>query len=338
MIPTTNAEIISLLELSAQVGQNLLLTQASTGNTSVKLGGSLWIKASGKWLADAMEDDIFIGLDLERVRDSIGRNCDPSRTYEMEPGSGLRPSVETPMHAVLPHPVVVHVHSVNTIACAVREDAPAQLQRRLEGLRWTWIPYVPSGLPLARAIQKAAVRSPGADVFILGNHGLVVGAEDCDEAAALLQCVEQRLGTAPRRAPNPDDEVLERVAANSAWALPRDRALHALATDPVSVRILAGGLLYPCQAIFCGLNTPALFRAVSPPGPSGLCGHDARPFLMMEGCGVVLRETIAPAESAILSGLARVVQRIDSSAQVRYLSEAEASGLKLDAYRQGSGR
>ena len=34
---------------------------------------------------------------------------------DLNPG-GLRPSIETTMHAALPHPVVVHVHCVETIA------------------------------------------------------------------------------------------------------------------------------------------------------------------------------------------------------------------------------
>ena len=35
---------------SARVGNNPLLVQAGSGNTSIKLDGVLWIKASGKWL------------------------------------------------------------------------------------------------------------------------------------------------------------------------------------------------------------------------------------------------------------------------------------------------
>ena len=49
-------ELTPLLELSARVGQNPLLTQASTGNASMKLDDRLWIKASGKWMADALCD------------------------------------------------------------------------------------------------------------------------------------------------------------------------------------------------------------------------------------------------------------------------------------------
>jgi rhamnose utilization protein RhaD (predicted bifunctional aldolase and dehydrogenase) len=59
------------------------------------------------------------------------------------------------MHAVLPQRVIIHVHSVNTIAWAVRQDGRARLTERLAGVPWQWIPYVPSGLPLARAIENA---------------------------------------------------------------------------------------------------------------------------------------------------------------------------------------
>src|ERR1019366_1279525 len=56
-------------------------------------------------------------------------------------GKTMGTSVETAMHAVLPHSVVLHVHSVNTIAWAVRRDGPSELAARLEGIDWAWIPY-----------------------------------------------------------------------------------------------------------------------------------------------------------------------------------------------------
>ena len=58
------------------------------------------------------------------------------------------------MHAVIPYRVVVHVHSVNTIARAVRQDAYIEFSERLEGLPWCWIPYIASGIPLAREMKK----------------------------------------------------------------------------------------------------------------------------------------------------------------------------------------
>src|SRR5260370_36845924 len=99
-------------------------------------------------MADAMHEDILMPLDLaEVIRECLQQNVNPAERY---PGA----SIETAMHAVLPHRVVLHVHCVNTIAWAVRNDAPAQLQHRLHGLRWQWISYVDSGLALSREIEN----------------------------------------------------------------------------------------------------------------------------------------------------------------------------------------
>src|SRR5215472_16792381 len=100
---TEKTEISSLRELSARVGGNLLLTQASAGNISIKLDGTLWIKASGKWMADATREDILTSLDLAEVRTCVRQNIDPVMRY---PDA----SIETSMHAVLPHRIVLHVH------------------------------------------------------------------------------------------------------------------------------------------------------------------------------------------------------------------------------------
>src|SRR5256714_13074552 len=183
-------ELVQLKDLSARIGGDPLLTQASTGNTSIKLDDVLWIKASGRWLADAKHEDILVPLDLREVKRHISQQVDPAEVYAWA-------SIETAMHAVLPHPVVLHVHSVNTIAWAVRHDATHQLTRKLDGLRWRWVPYVSSGLPLAQAIERVLSKSAEADVLVLGNHGLVIGGEDCAQVENLLSQVEGRFAGLP---------------------------------------------------------------------------------------------------------------------------------------------
>jgi len=116
---------------------------------------------------------------------------------------GTRASIETAMHAVMPHRMVLHTHCVDTIAWAVRQDAPIHLKARLHGLRWQWVPYVPSGLALAQEIQRA-LSAFGTDVFILGNHGLVLGGDDCRAEEDLLFDVQRRLTIHPRHAPHAD--------------------------------------------------------------------------------------------------------------------------------------
>src|SRR6185436_14707154 len=192
----------SLRRLSARIGRNLDLVQAGGGNTSIKESGTLWVKASGMWLVDAEKEDMFLPVDMRDILRCVEESIDYVADYGSSAGGNagaLRPSVETAMHAVLPHAVVVHVHSVNTIAWAVRLDAPACLENVLAGLRWAWIPYVHPGLILAQRIRDLLSQRPDVlNVLILGNHGLVVGAEDCDSAEGLLDEVERRLALPPR--------------------------------------------------------------------------------------------------------------------------------------------
>jgi ribulose-5-phosphate 4-epimerase/fuculose-1-phosphate aldolase len=303
---TVLPQLQPLLELTERVGNDPLLTQASTGNSSIKLDGVLWIKASGRWMADALRDDILIPLDLAEVSHCLRQGIDPTERYP-------RASLESAMHAALPHRIVLHVHCVNTIAWAVRSDAPNQLRRLLAGLPWQWIPYVASGLPLARAIERAVSSRPDTAVFVLGNHGLVIAAEDVDTIEALLGDVQERLAIVPRGGCPADHARLTEICEGSSWQLPEDESLHRLGTDQISHGILAGGLLYPCQAIFFGFP------------------YSYGPVMTIKRCGVVVSRSIAPAELAMLFGLAEVVQRISGSAPLRYLTEAEVAALSDQA-------
>jgi rhamnose utilization protein RhaD (predicted bifunctional aldolase and dehydrogenase) len=325
---TNQSELTRLRELSVRIGSDPLLTQASTGNSSIKLDGVLWIKASGKWMADAIREDILIPLDLADVKESVQQQVDPAdRCYGA--------SIETAMHAVLPHRVALHVHCVNTIAWAVRQDAPVQLQRQMGGLRWQWIPYVPSGLPLAQEIEKVLSAFPHTDVLILGNHGLVLGGDDCGAVEDLLFEVQRRLAISPRQAEPTDYAVLSEIADGSSWDLPDDDEVHALATDPISREVLSGGLLYPCQSIVSPSSTPTLFRSVPCPDRNNQSEsrYNSRPFLIIDGRGVVFSRSMSIAQRAMMSGLARVIQRISSSAPIRYLADEEVASSSVIASR-----
>ncbi len=320
-------EFASLRDLSARVGGDPLLVQASNGNTSIKLDGILWIKASGKWLAHAMQEEMFVPLELAEVKRSIQDEKEIASSYV--PNGELRPSIETAMHAVLPHRVVIHVHSINAISWAIRLDGPEQLKERLAGLHWKWIPYAASGIALAREIEKAVASAAEADVLILGNHGLVVCGQDCHTAEALLCEIERRLAITPRRFPKPDTTVLTMIARFSRWQFPDVDLLHALGTDAVSRQILKGGVLYPCQAIFLGQTMPVLPPAVAVSKIAERWNGKDRtpPFVAVERSGVILNEKMTSAERATLMGLVRVTLRTKESARLRYLKEAEVMAV-----------
>ena len=175
-------EFLALLRYSAVIGADPALVQAAGGNVSLKRGGVLWVKASGTWLANALRQNIMVPVDLPALlaavqrRDAAAVENAAAFVVQSEDATGLRPSIETTLHAMLPHPVVVHVHCVETIAWAVRQDAEAAIAPLLAGLRWAFVPYVRPGAPLTFAMLR--VLQPDTDVLVLGNHGLVVGGRN----------------------------------------------------------------------------------------------------------------------------------------------------------------
>jgi rhamnose utilization protein RhaD (predicted bifunctional aldolase and dehydrogenase) len=334
-----STEIDSLLGLSARIGRDPVLTQASNGNTSIKLDRVLWIKASGKWLANALKEDILVPVDLDLAKDCLRRENDIRSMPVDLSGRNLKPSIETAMHAVLGHRVVVHLHSVNSIAIAVQSDARQCLRRRLDGLQWEWVPYVLSGLPLARAIERVVRDSPRTNVIVLGNHGLIVCGNDCDTVEELLEEVEKRLRLCPRRAPDFDHHLLRRLARDSGRVLPEHTALHALATDRICQQVFLGGVLYPCQAIFLGDAEPHqyFYLGAYSDVAKKLERRREQPFVVVEGKGVLMHENIGSAELETLLGLVHVLQRVDDPAAIRYLTSGELKAVsKLGAYRTTS--
>ena len=333
-------EMAALRELSARVGLEPLLVQASNGNTSIKENETLWIKASGRWLANAAREELFLGVDLAAAQEALytGAEIVPlpagRKASSRDLSDDLRPSIETPMHAAIPHRVVIHVHSINAISWAIRLDGPDQVADRLAGLRWQWIPYAASGNPLAREIAKAAACAPETDVFILGSHGLVVCGKDCDSTEKLLRDVDWRLAVPPRKFAKPDLESLNAIARFPGWQFPEVQSLHALGTDPRCREILQGGVLYPCQAIFLGQTMPFLpARIAQSKFAEWLAAQDSVPlFVAIEGIGVMVNDKVTSAERATLRALAEVVLRSAHSAPLRYLDPAEVA----DVLQQGA--
>jgi rhamnose utilization protein RhaD (predicted bifunctional aldolase and dehydrogenase) len=327
-----------LRRMSARVGRNILLVQGAGGNSSVKDGDVLWVKASGTWLADAEDKDIFVPVALSAARAALAQG-DERVPLAPNAGTALRASIETSLHALMPHRVVLHVHSVNTIAWAVRTDARQELARRLDGLAWRYLDYHHPGLPLARAVSEAIAHG-AVDVLILGNHGLVVGAATCDAAEALVADVEKRLTLEPRSALAADHDALRKICAGTTYRLPRDSRAHDIATDRYSRAIATGGSLYPDHVVFLGPGLPVLEHRENLSGMIAQTAANALPqpvALLVAGAGSLIREDASDGAEAMLTCLALVTCRLPLAARVTYLTaENEHALLNWDAerYRQ----
>lgn len=340
MTDTADAhELTELRALSTSIGNDPHLTQAAGGNTSLKLGDTLWIKASGTWLKDAATDDIMVPvamtplLSAVEARDPAADRPQAFAIAALNPRK-LRPSIETTVHALMPQRVVLHVHCVHTISLAVQADCEAQIAGRLRGLRWVFIPYFRPGLPLAQGIAERL--RPGVDVLILGNHGLVVAGETVADAELLLKRVTTLLARPGRATAEPDINALRQLAGDSGYGLPADIEAHAVAIDPESCRMAGAGSLYPDHVIFLGQGS-----VVARPGENATraierCG--APPMaILFPGMGVLMRGDASAGAHAMQRCLADVTARVDVTAQLNYLTAAENDALvnwDAEQYRQ----
>ncbi|WP_217571438.1 class II aldolase/adducin family protein [Mesorhizobium sp. GbtcB19] len=332
-------ELAALRALSAAIGANPHLTQAAGGNTSLKAGDTLWIKASGTWLKDALTDDIMVPVAMVPLIEAVERRdptADKPQAFAIDALNprGLRPSIETTVHALMSQRVVLHVHCVDTISLAVQTDCEAEAGRRLQGIEWAYVPYRRPGLPLAQGIAERL--RPGVDVLILGNHGLVVAAETVAEAELLLHRVRSLLARPARKTATPDIAALTALAGDSGYRLPADLEAHAVALDADSCRMAEAGSLYPDHVIFLGRGSVVARPGEQVADVASRLG--ANPVaILFPGAGVLMRGDAGSGADAMQRCLADVTARIDSTAPLNYLTAAENDELvnwDAEQYRQ----
>ena len=317
------------------MGRDLTLTQGAGGNTSIKKDGVLWVKASGKWLANAEQEEMFLPVDLERVRNSISTE-DPNAATPLD-GSPLRASIETSFHALLPQNVVVHVHSVNAIAWAVQRCGFEELNEPLKGLRWSWVPYAQPGLPVTHLIAQRMTRD--VQVWILANHGLIVTGATVEEAEQLLKEVESRLFLPPNTLPT-RKEMLTQHCANGVWILPKYDEAHQAALTHERAGIAANGPLYPDQTVFIG---PACaIKHAGEDMTTALTRYQERwkmeaKAVIVPNEGMLISASSSDGAQAMAACLGLVLERLYPSADIAFLDNEEVYGLMnwdAEKYRQ----
>ena len=320
-------ELDKLRTLSARVGADPLLVQAAGGNTSLKDDGVMWIKASGTWLKDALAKDIFVPLDHAAILAALATNdpaCESCTAFVRTDlnSTGLRPSIETTVHALMPQRVVVHVHCVNTIAWAIRADGEQRLAEKLAGFNWAFVPYARPGLPLAGAISSRM--RPGVDVLVLGNHGLAVAADSVEDAEALLERVVAAVNRPVRDALPPDREALAKLCAGTAYQPAAMDETHALATDPLALKRGKSLVFYPDHVVFLGVGVATSFDGQPP-------------LVAIPGVGVLIRNDAKPAIEPMGRCLADVMRRVEDNDPLVSLTDDDVDRLvnwDAEKYRQ----
>ena len=208
--------VARLVYRSNLLGADARITNTGGGNTSSKVAATdpltgntvrvLWVKGSGGDLRTATRAN-FASLYLDQVlslRDMYGRFPErgpktpaedamvgmyPHTTFDRNPTPA---SIDTPLHAFIPHAHVDHLHPVAVMAIATAARGPA-LTREVYGDDVIWTDWQRPGFDLGLKLERLCREHANAQGVILGGHGLISWA-DADR-----ECYERTL-TLIRRA------------------------------------------------------------------------------------------------------------------------------------------
>ena len=211
-------EIAQVVYLSNLIGADVDLVQPGGGNTSVKLAEddvfgervkTLAVKGSGTDLRTITAAG-FTHLSLARLANLTAgpqgdRRSPPRETVSDDQMMAVMracmlyadrdpvPSVETPLHSVIPHRFVAHTHDVATLSLS---DTPSARQNveRVYGTDVVFLEYLRPGYPLAKGMaERFADGLPeGATGLVMEKHGLTTWGETAKECYANLRAIIRR--------------------------------------------------------------------------------------------------------------------------------------------------
>ncbi len=190
-----------LVYRSNLLGEDQRITNTGGGNTSSKYletdpltGDSvevLWVKGSGGDLRTSKREN-FSSLYMDKIRqlraiydaagekglktpiedEMVGKylHC----VYDLNPRAS---SIDTPLHAFIPAPIVDHTHPNAVIAIAAAEDGEA-LTAEIFGDQLGWVDWQRPGFDLGLVMGDVAAANPAMQGIMMGGHGLINWAAD----------------------------------------------------------------------------------------------------------------------------------------------------------------
>ena len=206
--PDSNQEIALFLYRSNILGADLRITNYGGGNTSCKtierdpLTGNpvevMWVKGSGgdigtltrKGIAGLYVEKLhqlknrYRGIEFEDEIVGLQLHC----LYDLESAA---PSIDTPLHGLLPFKHIDHLHPDAAIAIAAAKDSRA-ITQEIWGDTMGWVPWQRPGFDLALQLEKCLAENPGIRGIVLGGHGLFTWGDTSKECYInSLEVIEQ---------------------------------------------------------------------------------------------------------------------------------------------------
>ncbi len=181
-------QVALFLYRSNILGADLRITNYGGGNTSCKTIEKdpltnedvevMWVKGSGGDIGTLTRKGIA-GLYTERLRNlkNVYRGLeDEDRMvglfnhciYDLD---SKAPSIDTPLHGLLPFKHIDHLHPDALIAVAAAKDSE-KVTKEIWGDTMGWVPWQRPGFDLGLQLEKCLEENPGIRGIVLGSHGL----------------------------------------------------------------------------------------------------------------------------------------------------------------------
>jgi rhamnose utilization protein RhaD (predicted bifunctional aldolase and dehydrogenase) len=312
----------------AQIGADPLLVQGPGGNVSWKDRGTLWIKASGKWLAEAELKEIFVPVNLTFLQSAL-----TEQNFSVEPkvisNSVLRPSIETLLHALMPHRVVVHLHAVEILAHLIQANSKQEINKLVgKSIKWVYVDYFKPGVDLARAVSEQLVTRTDADVVFMGNHGVVIGGRDIEDVVSTLDKLICKLKSKITLSPpesSPLTRELDFLVSGYVPCLDKEVSLLAIKDELIN-RLRHEWALYPDHVVFLGAEAAILeknFRMID----LNEIASSKPPFIFVSKDGVYENITATPAQRSQLRCYFDVIARQGDTDKLSRLTDQQVCEL-----------
>lgn len=181
-------QVALFLYRSNILGADLRITNYGGGNTSCKTIEKdpltneevevMWVKGSGgdigtltrKGIAGLYTErlrnlkNVYEGLEDEDRMVGLFDHC----IYDLE---SKAPSIDTPLHGLLPFRHIDHLHPDALIAVAAAKDSEV-ITKEIWGDTMGWVPWQRPGFDLGLQLEKCLNENPGIRGIVLGSHGL----------------------------------------------------------------------------------------------------------------------------------------------------------------------
>ncbi|MCI2229852.1 bifunctional aldolase/short-chain dehydrogenase [Polaribacter sp. MSW13] len=203
-----NDEVAQFLYRSNILGSDLRITNYGGGNTSCKTIEKdpltnkdvevMWVKGSGGDIG-TLDRSGIAGLYTERLRDlkkvykgveyedemvALFNHC----IYDL---NSKAPSIDTPLHGLLPFKHIDHLHPDALIAVAAAKDSE-KITKEIWGDTMGWVPWKKPGFELGLMLEKCLKDNPGIRGIVLGSHGLFTWGDTSYECYVnSLEVIEQ---------------------------------------------------------------------------------------------------------------------------------------------------